>query len=181
MITMKRHVFDLDNTLIYTDSLNNDSYNYALKLFGLASIYDYKRITRNVVFRKYPDLNNVQKNKIIELKQKYFMNNLERTIPNRSLLQVLETKSAESCILWTGADEARVLAILEYYKICNAFKKVLFSNKVKVIQDIEKICELLECGFEHLIFYEDNQRVVQDLRQLKLNVISVGSRECLER
>lgn len=42
MITMKRHVFDLDNTLIYTDLLNNDSYNYALNLLGLATIVDCK-------------------------------------------------------------------------------------------------------------------------------------------
>lgn len=72
MITMKRYVFDLDNTLIYTDSLNNDSYNYALSLQGLAPINDCKRITRDIVFKKYPNLNNVQKNKIIELKQEYF-------------------------------------------------------------------------------------------------------------
>jgi hypothetical protein len=77
------------------------------------------------------------------------------------------------CILWTSADETRVLAILDYYKISNAFKRVLFSSKLEVVKDIEKICEILECGFEHLIFYEDNQRVIQDLQRLNLNVISV--------
>ena len=49
----------------------------------------------------------------------------------------------------------------------------LFSNKTELIQDIERICEILECSFEHLIFYEDNQRVIQDLQRLNLNVISV--------
>lgn len=170
MITIKRHIFDLDNTLIYTDSLNNDSYNYALNLLGLASINECKRITRDVVFNKYPDLNSVKKNEIIELKQKYFVNNLKRTLPNISLLQVLEAQNIDLCILWTSADEARVLAILEHYKISNAFKKIIFSSKTEVMQDIEKICELLECSFEYLIFYEDNQRVVQILQQLKLNV-----------
>ena len=173
MITMKRHVFDLDNTLIFTDSLNNDSYNYTLNLFGLSTINDCKRITRNVVFSKYPDLSIVQKNEIIEMKQNYFINNLNMTLPNASLLQVLEAQKFEFCILWTSADETRVLAILEYYKICNAFKKILFSNKVEVIQDICKICELFECSYEHLIFYEDNQRVIQELQHSNLNVISV--------
>jgi len=69
MITMMRHVFDLDNTLIYTDSLNNDSYNYALKKLGLATINDCKRITRDVILSKYPEINSFQKNEIIELKQ----------------------------------------------------------------------------------------------------------------
>lgn len=173
MITMKRHVFDLDNTLIHTDLLNNDSYNYALNLLGLATIVDCKRITRDVVFSRYPDLNRIQKNKIIELKQKYFMNNLKETIPNKSLIQLLEDQNVELCILWTSADKTRVLAILDYYKISNAFKKVLFSSKLEVPEDIVKICELLECGIEHLIFYEDNQRVIQDLQRLNLNVISV--------
>jgi len=84
MRIMKRYIFDLDNTLVYTDSLNNDSYNYALKKLGLASINDCKRITRDVILSKYPELNSFQKNEIIELKQKYFMNNLKRTSPNMS-------------------------------------------------------------------------------------------------
>lgn len=173
MRIMKRYVFDLDNTLVYTDSLNNDSYNYALKKIGLATINDCKRITRDVILSKYPELNSFQKNEIIELKQKYFVNNLKRTSPNTSVVQVLQDQNVELCILWTSADEARVLAILEHYKIYNLFKKVLFSSKLEVVKDIEKICEILECGFEHLIFYEDNQRVIQDLHQLNLNVISV--------
>ena len=173
MRIMKMYVFDLDNTLIYTDLLNNYSYNYALNKFGLASIIDCKRITRDIVFSKYPDLNNIQKNEIIELKQKHFVNNLKVTSPNTSLVQFLEVQNVELCMLWTSADETRVSAILEYYKISNAFKNVMFSNKAEVIKDIEKIRELLECGFENLIFYEDNQRVIQDLQQLNLNVISM--------
>ncbi|MBU3112696.1 HAD hydrolase-like protein [Clostridium lacusfryxellense] len=173
MISIKRYVFDLDNTLIYTDSLNNVSYNYALNLQGFAPINNCKRITRDVVFNKFPDLNNAQKNEIIELKQGYFMNNLKSTIPNISLLQVLKAQDVEICMLWTSSDEPRALAILEYYKICKAFRKILFSNKVDVIQDIEKITEFLECDLENLVFFEDNRSVIQDLQQLKLNVISV--------
>lgn len=170
---MKRHVFDLDNTLIYTDSLNNDSYNYALNQLGLATINDFKRITRDVVFRRYPDLNDVQKNEIIALKQKYFVNNLKRTLPNTSMLQLLEVQNVELCVLWTSAEEERVIAILKHYKICNSFKKIIFSNKTELIQDIERICEILECSFEHLIFYEDNKSLIKELQQLNLNVISV--------
>ncbi len=168
---MKRYVFDLDNTLIYTNLLNSDAYNYALNLQGLGPINDCKRITRDIVFKKYPNLNNVQKNKIIKLKQEYFVNNLERTIPNKELLQVLKTHNVEYCILWTSADEIRVKAILDYYDISNAFRKILFSNKIEVIQDIKKICELFECCSEQLIFYEDNPRVIKELQQLNLHVI----------
>lgn len=175
MTTMKRHVFDLDNTLVYTNLLNNASYNYALSLLGLATIVDCKRITRKVVFNRYPDLNSMQKNKIIELKQEYFINNLKETIPNKPLIQLLKSRSEERCILWTSADKTRVLSLLKYYKINNAFKEVLFSSKFELTEDIVKICELLECGIEHLVFYENNQRVIRDLQRLNLNVISVSS------
>lgn len=175
MIPMKRYVFDLDNTLIYTNSLNNDSYNYALNLLGLESIVDCKRITRDIVFSRYPNLNSIQKNRVIELKQRYFMNNLKYTFPNKDLIQFLKKRNIESCILWTSANQTRVLEILTYYKISNLFKEVLFSrgSKVELTKDIVRICKLLECDCENLIFYEDNQRVIQGLQRLNLNVISV--------
>ena len=50
---MKKYVFDLDNTLVYSNSLNNESYNYALRLLGKSYLTEIKRITRNVVFQKY--------------------------------------------------------------------------------------------------------------------------------
>lgn len=172
MIAMKRYVFDLDNTLIFTDLLNNDAYNYALDIHELAPIIDCRRITRDVVFKKYPYLNNLQKNEIIELKQGYFMNNLKRTIPNKSLLKVMVAQNINHCMLWTSADETRVTALLEYYNICSTFRKILFSNKIEVVQDIKKTCELFECDLDHLIFYEDNRRVIDELQNLKISVIS---------
>lgn len=177
---MKRYVFDLDNTLIYTDSLNNDSYNYALNRQGLAPIKGCKRLTQDIIFHRYRDMNNAQKNEIIESKQEYFVNNLNSTVPNTSLLQVLKAQSVESCMLWTSANKTRVLAILEYYNICNAFRKILYSNKIEVTQDINKICELFECDLEQLVFYEDNRRVIEDLQQLKLRVVPVLSSEYRE-
>lgn len=170
---MDKYVFDLDNTLVYTDSLNNDSYNYALNRLGLTPINNCKRITRKIVFEKFTNLNDIQKNQIIELKQQYFINNLQKTVPNTALLQTLKTKNAESCLLWTSAYKTRVLAILEYYQICNEFKMLLFSNKVNVLQDVEKICALLQCRHEDLIFYEDNQKVIHELQRIKLKVIPV--------
>lgn len=173
MIAMKGYVFDLDNTLIYTNLLNNNSYNHALNSVGLESIVDCKRITRDIIFSRYPNLNSIQKNIIIELKQRYFINNLKYTFPNKPLIQILENKNPKLCILWTSANKSRVLSILDYYKIRNEFKVILYSNKNQVIYDIVKICESLECDLKDLIFYEDNQRVIEELKKLCLNVISV--------
>ena len=82
-------------------------------------------------------------------------------------------------MLWTSSEKNRVQAILDYYKICNSFKIILFSDKLIVKQDIEKICELFECDYEELVFYEDNDRVIEELQQLSIEVIPVRFQECL--
>lgn len=171
MIT--RYVFDLDNTLIYTNLLNNNSYNYALILQGLAPIFDCERITRDIVFMKYPHMNHEQKKEILKLKQEFFINNIQDTEPNKQLLKILKYQNTDYCVLWTSADEARVQALLIYYIINNAFKKIIFSSKINVLQDIEKMCELFGCKSEQLVFYEDNGEAIKKLQQLTLNVISV--------
>ena len=117
---MRYYVFDLDNTLVFTDALNNEAYNFVLKKFGLSEIRNVERITREVVFQKYPEVEK-WKDEIIALKQNFFLNNLERTFPARELL--IKLKNSEKCrnILWTSAEETRVIAILEYYKIAEEF------------------------------------------------------------
>ena len=68
---MRYYVFDLDNTLVFTDALNNEAYNFILKKFGLSEIQNVERITREVVFQKYPEVEK-WKDEIIVLKQKFF-------------------------------------------------------------------------------------------------------------
>lgn len=171
---MKRYVFDLDNTIVFTDLLNNESYNHALKKLGLEPINNCLRITRDIIFNKYPYLSDAEKIEIIAFKQEYFANNLDKTYANNQLLKLLEVQNLGMCILWTSADEARVLAILKYYRILNAFKNIVFSNKSNIIQDVEKICELFGCSLEHLIFYEDNAKIIRELQELKINVIPIS-------
>lgn len=148
---MRYYVFDLDNTLVFTDALNNEAYNFVLKKFGLSEIRNVERITREVVFQKYPEVEK-WKDEIIALKQNFFLNNLERTFPARELL--IKLKNSEKCrnILWTSAEETRVIAILEYYKIAEKFRDIVFSKKADVEKDIKKICRIFECSQEDLIF-----------------------------
>ena len=173
MITKMQNVFDLDNTLIFTDSLNNEAYNYALKQLNFNTIHNYKRITRAVVFDKFPNISSDNRNRIVELKQKYFIENLDKTAPNKSLLELLVKLDYNQSILWTNASEQRVFAILDYYKIRNSFSQILFSRKVHIANDVEKICRIQECRHQQLVFYEDNQSVIDILLKLNLKTIAI--------
>lgn len=68
---MKCYVFDLDNTLVFTDVLNNEAYNFVLKKFGLSEIRYVDRITREIIFQKYPCIEKL-KDEITALKQFFF-------------------------------------------------------------------------------------------------------------
>ena len=64
---MKKYIYDLDNTLVYSNYLNNYSYNYALKVKGIHPVNGYERITRDVIIKKYPELDDKLLNETIEL------------------------------------------------------------------------------------------------------------------
>ena len=126
---MKRFVFDLDNTLIYTDFLNNESYNYALLQSGFNSINNCTRITRMTVRKRHPYIDCVRLNEIIQIKQDYFTHNLFKTIPNEPVINLLKQQNPQDCLLWTSASEARVYSLMKYYDISKSFKDVLMTSK----------------------------------------------------
>jgi phosphoglycolate phosphatase-like HAD superfamily hydrolase len=176
-----RYVFDLDNTLIMTDELNNESYNYALAQFGISPITTFTRITREVVFDKYPNLTEFQKSQIVESKQSYFMDNIHSTHPNTNLIYLLQSKKVEYCVLWTSADKDRVRNLLTYYRLENNFISIVYSRKRKVSEDIQKICEVFGCTSKQLLFFEDDTNVVKELRLLGQRVFTSNLPNLLNR
>lgn len=167
------HIFDLDNTLIYTNKLNNDSYNYALTKLRLEPIVSCSRVTRKVVLNHYSFLNEQRQTKLIQLKQAYFINHINKTELNLQLHSVLHSQSPKCCVLWTSAEKERVLPLLKYYQLQFAFSEIIYSNKNNVRRDIEKICQRFSCISKQLIFYEDNIVIIEVLRSLGQAVMRI--------
>ena len=161
-----RFVFDLDNTLIMTDELNNDSYNYALAQFGMSPITAHTRITREVVFDNYPNLTEFQESQIVKLKQSYFLDNIHCTHSNTDVIYLLQSKKAAYCVLWTSADKDRVRDLLTFYRLENNFISIIFTRKQKVSEEIAKICKVFGCTSKQLIFFEDDTNIIKELRLL---------------
>lgn len=170
-----RYVFDLDNTIIMTNKLNNESYNYALSHFGLPPLALDTRITRKIVNINYPNLTGLQKIELISLKQSYFKSNISYTVPNLKLISLLQSKEQSCCLLWTSADKERAECLLKYYEIQNSFISILYSDKKRVETDINKICKIFDCNKQNLRFFEDDIDVIYNLRLLGQNVTIIDS------
>lgn len=169
---MKKYIFDLDNTLVYTNKLNNIAYNYALKKYGFKKINSNNRITREIIIKSD---NKFQKNElenIIKTKQEYFLKNIKQTKLNKKLFEILVSKKKENCVLWTAAEKIRVISILKFYKLENLFHFILFSNKTNLKKDINILLEKLECELKDLNFYEDELCIINELKTMKLNILN---------
>lgn len=105
MINNYYFLFDMDGTLFFTDELNNESYNYALRKYNLPIIEHKKRITREIVKKTYSELNAQQITKLIQLKQNYFIKNINKVHINESLFYILRKIKRNNCILWTSAEK----------------------------------------------------------------------------
>ena len=166
-----KYIFDLDNTLINTDLLNNKSYNYALAYFNLPTIISNVRITRDLVFSKLPRLSEKQRSDIVTQKQLYFLKHIHITIPNNELINLLKSKNKSDCVLWTSADDQRVKLLLSYYCITDCFYKIIYSKKTSVKEDVFSLCSIFNCSKKSLLFFEDDLYVIAELKELDCRIV----------
>lgn len=159
------YIFDLDNTLIFTDDLNNLAYQNALMEYQLPIIESSKRITRKDIKNNVTD--DELLNKIIYFKQQYFISNLDKTELNKPLYQFLINKSGKK-LIWTSADKDRTLALLKFYNIYPHIDDIIFSPKTDIRADMQQIYDKFGVSYRELIVFEDNIDVIQKLNLLNI-------------
>lgn len=166
-----KYLFDLDGTLIHSDALNNDAYNYALEKFGYPQIISpERRLTRkDLLFVKTEDLTN-----IIKLKQKYFT---EIWLPyrltiNTGLTQRIREISKDSCYIWTKANKNRVFSILKQCGLTNLFKAVLFDEKLNFDVSMQEIRKTIHS--DEFIIYENDTALFDGFPLQKIDHIIAG-------
>lgn len=158
------YLFDMDGTIVFTDELNNESYNFALLAYNLKPIINEKRITRKIVKKYYPYIEKQKIDVIIDKKQRYFIENIRKIRVNNCLLDIVRSLG-NNCILWTSSDRKRALHICNFLKIRDMFSLIIFSDKKNLYRDISKICKRLTCTCEQLVVFENDANIVHDLKK----------------
>lgn len=157
------YVFDMDGTIVFTDELNNESYNYALLACNLNPIINEKRITRETVKKYYPYIEKPKMDIVIDKKQRYFVENIWKVRANTCLLDIIR-RLGNNCILWTSSDRKRAMHICNFLKIKGMFNFIIFSDKKNICRDISKICNRFACAYDQLIVFENDANVVHELK-----------------
>lgn len=168
------HILDIDNTLFFTNDLNNKAYIFALSSLGLKALTPCKRITRTVVASWYPSLTNTEMNDIIRMKQTYVSENLHLISINVDLHQLLREVGPNMVGLWTAADPIRIKKILDHNNITN-YTCIRFSDKSQddICHGIQEFCHVFHCEKDQLCFYEDDKNVISFLQSHNVQVVEV--------
>lgn len=109
------HILDIDNTLFFTNDLNNKAYIFALSSLGLKALTPCKRITRTVVASWYPSLTNTEMNDIIRMKQTYVSENLHLISINVDLHQLLREVGPNMVGLWSDYGRLQIQSELRKF------------------------------------------------------------------
>ena len=176
---MKKHtnpyfVFDLDGTIVFTDTLNNESYNFALKMYKLDPITNVDRITRSTIIERYPNIDKKILERIIKSKQDFFIKIIHRIKINTILLNLIEIVGV-NCILWTSSESKRAICIYNYLNLQKLFSGIFFSHKRNLQDDIIKICKKLHCKHNRLLIFENDHHIVRNLISQGVNCVLVSS------
>lgn len=170
-------IFDLDNTLIFTDDLNNCSYKYAMRIMGLNTLNHRSRITKKDILKHYPTLNRKEFDDLLSLKMSYYGENLNKTKLNVSLVNLLKTLDSHIIVLWTAANQHRANLLLIEYDLVGYFDLFYYSDKEEVCDDINNICSYFNADKIDLCVYEDNDTTIEQLSNYGVRVVDVKNNQ----
>ena len=130
----KVFVFDLDNTLVFTNEANNLSYKKAIEIvldieFTKFSNREY-RIDRTNIMQILPKVTLNEYNEIISLKETLYSDFLFKTELNQPVINLLnEYSHTNATVLVTNCKKGRAHQILNHYDLLDKFDNIFYNYR----------------------------------------------------
>ncbi len=158
-------VFDLDGTLIDTDTANNRAYQQALSdIIHQEVDYHGLRLTRETIQLTY-NIDGYTMQNIIAEKERLFPEYLDLTfeLPGYYLLRHLK---APSIILLTNARRKRAELLLSYYNLHSSFNSVYYREDYAGASKFHYLIRSVGFSPTDVILFENESSMVQEAIRL---------------
>lgn len=169
-------ICDLDNTLIFTDDANNQSYIEVMGRHGYdtSRLQSVKRVTSKYIHQSYPNISKFKLWQIKRCKLKTFMKNLYLINLNGSLMETIYKRTNLPVVIWTSSNRKRALAQIKYFNIKHDW--IVFSQK-DTATEISRVVSLIKKKYKanrhQILFYEDDLKTLSLLREIGAFTIKV--------
>lgn len=137
MVTIKKHIkytlVDFDDTVIYTSYANFLAYKKAIyDVLGISIKYIDERFTHNILLEIVQD--KLKIDKILHLKNKYYNDNLQYTLVNKELLDLLCKHEKINIILVTNGNQNRVEKTLAHHNLQDFFHNKFYIKNNNIYE-----------------------------------------------
>jgi beta-phosphoglucomutase len=162
--------FDLDGTLVNTDFANYLAYKQAIQSITQLNpeiLYDpNQRFNRSVLKSTMLNLNDVDYERIIQEKERFYKNYLSETTLNEVIVnELFKYSKTNKTILVTNCREDRALMTLNYYGLADKFNNIFCRNAIdgeNRINKYEKAILYLNILPKSVIVFENEKREIDD-------------------
>jgi len=162
--------FDMDGTLVNTNFANYLSYKKAIQLVIQSNIdipYNpSERFNREMLKKIIPNLSKAEYEKIIQLKNKLYIEHLSETKLNDLVMDILKKYSkTNKTILITNCRKERALMTLEYHRLIDKFSHKFYQQKThneKKMNKYEYVLISLKIPPTSVVVFENEKSGIDD-------------------
>ena len=160
---------DMDGTLIETNHANYLSYQKAIKdILSIDINCNFReRFTRKILRKIFPLIDDKIFNYIIKLKEKYYLEFIDKTHPNTPLINLLKQYNTNKKFLVTKCSKERGIQTLTYHNLLCFFYDVIYATTNNKYREGIEIYSLNPTDI--IIFEDDNLEIENALKTGILN------------